>query len=320
MKKIKTAIVTGCSGFIGSNLVDRLLNKNIKVIGLDNFKTGKIKFLCNAQKNKNFKLFNIDLKNLKKNSKCFKNQIDIVFHLAANADVRYGLFNPKRDVDQNIINTFNVLEACKFNKIKNFVFSSTGSVYGEAHMIPTSEKEAFPIQTSIYGASKVAGEGLITAYATGYNIKCWIFRFVSILGPRYTHGHVYDFYKQLKKNKNKLKVLGNGEQKKSYLHVEDCINAMLIAIKKSKEDINIYNLGTESFCKVNDSIKWICKKLKVSPKLIYTGGDRGWIGDNPFIYLNVKKIISLGWKPKYSIKKSIEDTLNYFEKNAWIFK
>ena len=207
--------------------------------------------------------------------------------------------------------TFNVLEACRKNKINNIVFSSTGSVYGEADKIPTKENTNFPIQTSIYGASKLAGEGLICAYSEGYNLKCWIFRFVSILGPRYTHGHVYDFYKKLKSDSKKLYVLGNGKQRKSYLHVQDCLRAMDIAIKSNKK-INIFNLGTNDHCEVNDSIKWITDLLKVSPKLEYSGGKRGWIGDNPYIYLNTKKIRSLGWKPNFLLNNLLKIQLNIF--------
>lgn len=319
--KIKVALVTGAAGFVGSNLVDFLLKKKIKVIGIDNLKTGKKIFLENAFKNKNFTFFKVDLLSLKPFSKIFNKNIDIVYHLAANADVRFGLKNPRRDIDQNILCTFNVLEASKKNKIKNIVFSSTGSVYGEAETIPTKENASFPIQTSIYGASKLASEGLISAYCEGYNMRCWIFRFVSILGPRYTHGHVYDFYKKLMNNPNELFILGNGKQKKSYLHVYDCINAMHVAIKKkTRKKINIFNLGTDDYCQVNDSVKWISNILSLSPNLKYSGGKRGWIGDNPFIYLDTKKIRLLGWKPKFSIKKSVEDTVNYFLKNKWIFK
>ena len=271
MKKIKTVLVTGAAGFVGSNLVDYLLKKKIKVIGVDNLKTGKKKFLELAFKNKNFKFVKLDLLDLKSVSKIFNNNIDIIYHLAANADVRFGLKNPKNDINNNILCTFNVLEACRKNKINNIVFSSTGSVYGEADKIPTKENTNFPIQTSIYGASKLAGEGLICAYSEGYNLKCWIFRFVSILGPRYTHGHVYDFYKKLKSDPKKLYVLGNGKQRKSYLHVQDCLRAMDIAIKKSNKKINIFNLGTNDHCEVNDSIKWITDLLKVSPKLEYSG-------------------------------------------------
>ncbi len=320
MKKIKIALVTGAAGFVGSNLVDFLLKKKIKVIGIDNLKTGKKKFLEGALNNKNFRLFKIDLINLKALSKIFNNKIDIVYHLAANADVRFGLKNPKNDINNNILCTFNVLEACRKNKINNIVFSSTGSIYGEAEEIPTKENTNFPIQTSVYGASKLAGEGLICAYSEGYNLKCWIFRFVSILGPRYTHGHVFDFYKKLKSNSKKLLVLGNGRQRKSYLHVQDCIRAIDIACKKTNKKINIFNLGTDDHCEVNDSVRWITNALRVSPKLEYSGGKRGWIGDNPYIYLDTKKIRSLGWKPNFSIKQSVEDTIKYFLENEWIFK
>ena len=310
----KKYIVTGAAGFIGSHMVDALLKEGNIVIGIDNLSTGKIFFLKESLKNKNFLFIKKDLLKQSEIDKLFKYDIEAVFHFSANADVRYGLLNPRRDLDQNIIITFNVLEACRKNKIKKIIFSSTGSIYGESEKIPTSEKSSFPIQTSIYGASKLAGEGLITAYAEGYDIKCWIFRFVSILGPRYTHGHVYDFFKKLKSNSKSLYVLGNGKQKKSYLHVYDCINAMLIAINKSKQKVNIFNLGTNEYCKVNDSIRWISKFLDVSPKLKYSGGKRGWIGDNPFIFLDTKRIRSLGWKPKYSIKNLWRIHLNIFEK------
>ena len=313
-------IVTGAAGFIGSHLVDELLKRNYQVIGIDNLSTGKIKFLNDALKNKNFKFIKIDLMRLKNNNNIFNKEIKAVFHMAANADVRFGSKQPKKNIDQNIICTFNILEECRKNNIKKIIFASTGSVYGEANEIPTSENSDFPIQTSIYGASKLSGEGLLSAYAEAYGIKCWIFRFVSILGPRYTHGHVYDFFKKLKSNSKKLYVFGNGKQRKSYLHVHDCISAMMIAINKSKKKVNIFNLGTEEYSKVDDSIKWISKFLNVLPKIKYSGGSRGWIGDSPFIFLDTKRIRSLGWKSKYTIKQSVEDTLKYFLKNKWIFK
>jgi UDP-glucose 4-epimerase len=313
-------IVTGCAGFIGSNLVDRLLQdpKNF-VIGVDNYSTGNTQFLSKAKKSKNFKFIQIDLLHLDKLKNSFKGG-DIIFHLAANADVRFGVNNPRKDLEQNTIATQNVLEAMKFNDIKKIVFSSTGSVYGEASIIPTPENSPFPIQTSFYGASKVACEGLISAYCEGFNMQGYIFRFVSILGERYTHGHVFDFYKKLKKNPKKLEVLGNGKQRKSYLYVQDCIDAIFLSLKKSNEKLNIFNLGLNDYCEVDQSIKWICDELGLNPKLEYTGGHRGWIGDNPFIFLETKKISKLGWKPKNSIRDGILKTLKYLEKNEWVFK
>ena len=312
-------IVTGCAGFIGSNLVDRLLkDKKNFVIGIDNYSTGNTKFLNNAKKLKNFKFIKADLLNLNKLKNSFKGG-DIIFHLAANADVRFGVNNPRKDLEQNTIATQNVLEAMKFNNIKKIVFSSTGSVYGEASVIPTPENSPFPIQTSFYGASKVACEGLISAYCEGFDVQGYIFRFVSILGERYTHGHVFDFYKKLKKDPKKLEVLGNGKQRKSYLYVHDCIDAIFLSLKKSKKKLNIFNLGLNDYCDVDQSIKWICDELGLKPKLEYTGGNRGWIGDNPFIFLETKKISKLGWRPKYNIKEGIVKTLKYLEKNEWVF-
>ncbi|MCZ7393714.1 MAG: NAD-dependent epimerase/dehydratase family protein [Candidatus Methanoperedens sp.] len=310
-------MVTGGAGFIGSNLVDRLLSTGHHVIAYENFSTGFQKFLSDAVKHNNFKLVRGDLLDLEVLRKSMSG-CDFVFHLAANADVRFGTLHPDKDLKQNIIATFNVLEAMRLNGIKKIAFSSTGSVYGEATVIPTPEDAPFPIQTSFYGASKLACEGLIQAYCEGFGFQSWIFRFVSILGERYTHGHVFDFYRKLLENPDRLDILGNGKQKKSYLYVQDCIDAMLLVIEKSGEKVNIFNLGTDEYCEVNNSIEWICSHLNVSPQLVYSGGDRGWIGDNPFIFLDCSKIRRLGWKPKYTIKEGIIKTLTYLEENKWV--
>jgi len=312
--------VTGCAGFIGSNLVDRLLIEGHKVIGIDNFSTGQKGFLSNALGNSNFRIFEVDLLDKEKLCGIFSEGGDIVFHLAANADVRFGTNHPNRDLEQNTIGTFNVLEAMRINKIKKIVFASTGSVYGDSQVIPTPENGPFPIQTSLYGASKAAGEGLIAAYCEGFGLQSWIFRFVSILGERYTHGHVFDFYKKLKSDRLRLTVLGNGRQRKSYLYVLDCIDAMLFATRQQSDNlVNIYNLGVDGYCELNESIGWICEALEVSPTLEYTGGERGWIGDNPFIYLDTKKIQELGWRPKLSIKEAVINTVEYLRANEWVF-
>ena len=317
--KNKKIIVTGCAGFIGSNLVDHLLKFNNNIIGLDNLSTGQKKFIDGALKNKNFKFIKCDLLNLKKLKKIIR-KVDFVFHFAANADVRYGPNQTHKDLEQNTIVTYNVLEAMKINNVKNIVFCSTGSVYGEPRKFPTPENYSFPIQTSFYGASKLAGESLIQAYCEAFKFKSWIFRFVSILGNRYTHGHVYDFVKQLRKNSKKLKVLGDGNQRKSYLHVSDCVKAIIVAVSKANNKVNIFNLGTNEFITVKDSIKVICKTLNVAPKLYFSGGVRGWIGDSPFIFLNIKKIRSLGWRPKLTIKDSLKQTTLYLNKNNWVYK
>ncbi len=316
MKK-KIVIVTGCCGFIGSHLVEFLIKKNNFVIGIDNLSTGKKKFIKNIN-SKSFKFYKIDI--LKKNLDKYFHNVSEIYHLSANADVRYGTKHRNKDLEQNIIVTHKILEQCVKHKIKKIIFSSTGSVYGEAKEIPTKETCSFPIQTSLYGASKLSAEAMISAYAEAYNLKSYIFRFVSILGPRYSHGHVYDFLKKLGQNSKKLNVLGDGNQKKSYLHVHDCIDAIWRSINFFKKKVNIINLGTDEYITVKQSIKIICNILSVKPKLFFTGGKRGWVGDNPFIFLDTKKIRSTGWRPKYTIKKSVQDTVGYILNNKWILK
>ena len=315
---LRKVVVTGAAGFIGSNLVDSLLNQGIEVLGIDNFSTGRIEFLSEALNHPKFTLLKEDLYFGEDLSNIFVG-MDAVFHLAANADVRFGPDHPARDLEQNTIATHKVLEAVRKAGVKKFIFSSTGSVYGEAEVVPTPEDAPFPIQTSLYGASKLACEGLIAAYAESFGIQAWIFRFVSILGPRYTHGHVYDFYNQLMKHPEKLVVLGNGHQKKSYLHVSDCIEAVHKSISKSTDPINIINLGVDGYCEVRDSIGWITDELGLDPELSYGTELKGWIGDNPLIHLNTQKVQSLGWIPKYSIEESVRDTVRFMDKNKWIF-
>jgi UDP-glucose 4-epimerase len=325
---MKKAFVTGAAGFIGSTLVDRLLADDMSVVGWDNFSTGQERFLEGARGGNAFSLVrgdNLDLPGLT----AAMRGCDFVFHLAANADIKEGWQHPRKDLEQNTIATFNVLEAMRANGVKRIAFSSTGSVYGEALVTPetpTPETDAFPIQTSLYGASKTAGEGLLAAYAESGQIdEAYVFRFVSILGERYTHGHVFDFYKQLLDHPDRLRVLGDGTQRKSYLYVQDCIAAILHVTRAhtardARHHTQVYNLGTPEFVQVNDSIAHICAALNLKPKLEYTGGDRGWIGDNPFIFLDTKKIQSTGWKPQLTIKQGIERTLRWLQANRWVYE
>lgn len=315
--KFNKILVTGCAGFIGSNLVDRLLSMGLSVRGVDNLSTGNLNFLSDAFKNKNFEFFEYDLfKDF--DSLIFKN-IDLVFHFSANADVRFGPENTRRDIEQNIIVTHNVLESMRLQGVSKIVFSSTGSVYGESTVIPTPEDAPFPVQTSLYGTSKIACEGLMSSYCEAFNFQAWVFRFVSILGERYTHGHVFDFFKSLTSNPMSLKVLGNGKQRKSYLYVQDCIEAILIGVINAQSSFNVFNLGANEFCEVNDSVKWICSELNLNPTILHTGGDRGWVGDNPFIYLDTQKIRSLGWKPQLTIQEGILKTVHWLDSNKWVF-
>ncbi len=311
-------LVTGGAGFVGSTIVDRLILDGHSVIVYDNLSTGNLKFL---DKNiKKITLIKADLLDTKKLNDSMKG-VDFVFHMAANADIKDNLANPTKCLEQNSIATSNVLEAMRANNVKNIAFASTGSVYGEPNVFPTPENYSFPIQTSMYAASKAYCEGLIQAYCTGYNFNGYIFRFVSLMGERYTHGCVFDFYKKLLENPKELHILGNGKQRKSYLYINDCVDAIFTAIKNSKEKITIVNLGTEEFIEVNRIVEIIINDLKLkNVKLIYSGGERGWVGDSPFILLDVKKMKSLGWKPTLTIEQSVLKTLGWLKENKWIYE
>jgi UDP-glucose 4-epimerase len=317
------AFVTGGAGFIGSSLVDRLLAEGHETVAWDNFSTGQERFLETARTHSGFRLERGDNLDLPALTRAMAGS-DIVFHLAANADVRFGLQHPGKDLEQNTIATFNVLEAMRANGIKRIAFSSTGSVYGEAATIPTPEDASFPVQTSLYGASKLAGEGMIAAFCEGFGFEGYIFRFVSILGERYTHGHVFDFFKQLLAHPSSLDVLGDGTQRKSYLHIGDCVDAILHVIRHStargaKHNVQIYNLGTAEYCQLKDSISWISARLGLQPELRFTGGERGWVGDNPFIFLDTAKIRATGWQPKLTIRQGVERTVDWLAGHRWVF-
>lgn len=309
--------VTGCAGFIGSHMTDRLLSQGHQVIGYDNMSTGQTAFLAEARCNPSFEMVKGDLLDLGPLSEAMSG-CDIVVHLAANADVRYGPKHPTKDFHQNTLGTLNVLEAMRSLGVKRIAFASTGSVYGEAETIPTPEAASFPVQTSLYGASKVSAEAFIQAYCESFDMRGCIFRFVSILGERYTHGHIFDFYSQLRVRPTQLSVLGNGRQRKSYLYVQDCVDAVLMAVERCEERLAVFNLGTNEYCEVNDSIRWICEELQLNPVVTYGGGDRGWIGDNPFIFLDCTKIAALGWTPRLSIREGVLHTVRYLRKHPEI--
>jgi UDP-glucose 4-epimerase len=310
-------LVTGAAGFIGSNLVDRLLADGHEVTGFDNLSTGRLKFLEGALAVPRFRLERGDLLDSEALARAMEG-VQLVFHMAANADVRFGTQHPRRDLEQNTIGTANVLEAMRARGVARIAFPSTGSVYGEPAIFPTPEDAPFPVQTSLYGASKLAAEALIQAYAEGFGMQGYIFRFVSILGERYTHGHILDFHQQLRDHPEHLDVLGDGKQRKSYLYVQDCVDAMLSAVENAGARLNIFNLGTDEWCSVNDSIGWISERLGCTPRLQYGGGERGWVGDSPFIFLNCARIRALGWRPKLSIREAVGRTVDYLRDNLWV--
>jgi UDP-glucose 4-epimerase len=312
-------LVTGAAGFIGSNLTDRLLDLGHAVVGYDNFSTGREEFLRDAKRHSEFTFVRGDVLDQHTLNGATRG-CDFVFHLAANADVRFGTEHPTRDLHQNTIATVNVLEAMRTHGVRRIAFTSTGSVYGESEVFPTPENAPFPIQTSLYAASKVAGESFIQAYCEGYGFQGFIFRNVSILGERYTHGHIYDFYRQLRAHPERLDVLGNGKQRKSYLYVQDCIDAFLRIIEAPTEKSVVYNLGTDDHCDVNASIGWLCEYMKIKPQIVYAGGDRGWVGDNPFIFLDCSRLRALGWKPKFTIRESVFRTAKFLDENQWVYE
>ncbi len=312
-------LVTGAAGFIGSNMVDRLLSAGHSVVGFDNMSTGQRRFLESAMAHPQFSFRDADLLDRKSLAEAMKGA-ELVIHFAANADVRFGTDHPRKDLEQNTIVTWNVLEAMREQGCKRIVFSSTGSVYGEPEIFPTPETCPFPVQTSLYGASKLAAEGLIQAYCEGFGLQGYIFRFVSILGERYSHGHVFDFYQQLSEHPDHLHVLGDGHQRKSYLYVQDCIDAIFLALEKADNKVNIFNLGTDEYCEVVDSIGWICEHLGLRPKLTYSGGERGWVGDSPFIFLDCSRIRALGWRPRLTIKQAVLATIKFVSADAAALK
>jgi UDP-glucose 4-epimerase len=316
---MQKALITGGAGFIGSTLADLLSADGVQVVIYDNLSTGREEFIADARSRPGVAFVHGDVldEDLVRHS---LEGCDAVFHLAANADVRHGLEQPRRDLEQNTIATSVVLEAMRAAGVHQIAFASTGSVYGEPEVFPTPEDCPFPVQTSLYGASKLAGEALIEAYAHGYGFVGVIFRFVSILGERYTHGHVFDFCRSLRQDPSRLRVLGDGRQEKSYLYVGDCVSAMKLATDQPLEDgaVRIYNLGTDETIVVDDSIATITEHLGVTPELEYTGGIRGWRGDSPLIHLDCARIRSLGWRPTLSIRDSIRRTVDWLEQNPSI--
>ena len=305
--------ITGGAGFIGSSAADHFLASGAEVVVYDNFSTGRRDFLTRAIGHPRFTLVEGDTADLaamtarhawRGSRPAFRGQRRCPLRHRASAQ------GPRAEHHRDVQRARSHARGRCQSRIG---FSSTGSVYGEAAVIPTPEDAPFPVQTSLYGASKLAGEGLIAAYASGFGFSGCIFRFVSILGERYTHGHVFDFYKSLRRDPTRLRVLGNGRQRKSYLYIQDCLSAIDVALAATTTGVQVFNLGTDEYCEVNDSIGWICEHLGVRPAFEYTGGDRGWIGDNPFIFLDCAKVRALGWRPALSIREGVLRTLQYLQ-------
>jgi UDP-glucose 4-epimerase len=302
------ALVTGGAGFIGSHLVDRLIRRGNEVITIDNLSAGKKAFLQRHLEDSRFTFYQVDL--LTDSIDKYFHGVDEVWHLAANPDVRAALKNTRVDLEQNVLVTHRVLEAMRVNGVKKMVFTSTSTVYGEAEQLPTPEDYGplFPI--SLYGASKLACEALISAYCHTFTMRAVIFRLANIIGGRSNHGVVFDFVGKLKNNPSELEILGDGNQRKSFLYVDDCVEAMFVGAGKHRKGVDVYNIGSEDWITVKAIADIVCRKMRLKPKFTFTGGKRGWKGDVNLMRLDISRMKELGWSPKYDSKGSVEAVLS----------
>ena len=309
----KRFIVTGGAGFIGSHLVDFLLEKNLveEVVVLDNLISGKLEFLSKHLGSPKLKFYKVDLRFLDEFIEYFEG-VEAVFHFAADPEVRRGSSKPSSMWTNNVIATYNVLEATRRNGVKFLVFASSSTVYGEPSKIPTPENYSPLEPISIYGASKLACEALISGYAHTFKIRSLIIRYANIVGPRLRHGVIYDFIRKLQKNPNQLEILGDGSQRKSYLHISDAIEATWHLFKqfsKTNKLLEIYNIGSEDWVTVKEIAEIVSTTMGLKPKFHFTGGvegGRGWIGDVKYMLLDISKAKTTGWKPKLNSKEAVK--------------
>ena len=302
------ALVTGGAGFIGSHLVDRLVNRGDDVIVVDNLSSGVIEFIQAHIDSGAVEFHNVDLKDLD-SLKPLMNGVDMVYHLAANPDIRLGTRITDTDLKEGTIATYNVLESMRLANVPKIAFASSSVVYGENAPMPTPENHGPCLPISLYGASKQAGEGLIGSWVGTFGLQAWIFRFANIIGERGTHGVIFDFIHKLKADPNRLEVLGNGLQEKSYMEVGDCVDAILHVIESTNEPINLYNLGSNDTCSVRNIASIVVRETGCEGASIeYTGGDRGWAGDIPKAMLAINRLTDLGFKVNYDSEEAVAHT------------
>jgi UDP-glucose 4-epimerase len=313
------ALVTGGAGFIGSHVVDELALRGNRVVVYDNFSTGFQRHLESALNTGLVEVVQGDILDSQRLTGALDG-VSTVFHLAANADVRGGQSDTTVDLEQNVIGTHRVLEAMRSAHADSIVFTSSATVYGEPDLFPTPEGYA-PLQTSVYGASKLAAEAFIEAYCEYFGMICHIFRFVSWIGERYSHGVVYDFMRKLRESSEELEILGDGTQTKSYLHVEDGIQGIFCALENLGERKNIVNLGHDEYLNVKLLADIVCDEMGIGETSYrFTGGPRGWVGDSPFVHLDISKAKAAGFRPKISIEQGIRRTVRYLMNNSWILQ
>ncbi|MBE8538727.1 NAD-dependent epimerase/dehydratase family protein [Geoglobus acetivorans] len=300
-------LVTGGAGFIGSHVVDRLISEGHDVRVIDNLSSGDESFL-----NRDAEFIKGDLRNYHVAEMALRD-VEEVWHIAANPDVRVSSQRPEEIYENNILATYNLLEAMRKRGVDRIIFTSTSTVYGEAKKIPTPED--YPtVPISVYGASKLAGEAMIASYCHTFDMKSWVFRFANVIGRRSRHGVIYDFIIKLKRNPDELEILGNGEQNKSYIYIDDCVSAMFHAVRNAGEAVNIFNIGSEDQVKVRRIAEIVCEEMDLNPVFRFTGGERGWKGDVPVMLLSIERLKSLGWRPDYgseeAVRKTVQDLLN----------
>jgi len=311
----KKVLVTGGAGFIGSHLVDRLMAQTYEVVVLDDLSSGNLNNMKQWLRSREFTFIKGDLKNPQNIEKATRHA-NLVFHFAADPEVRVGETDPRVHFQENLVTTFNLLEAVrKEGTAKTIVFASTSTVYGEATVLPTPEDYGPAIPISTYGASKQGAEALLTAYAYTFNLRALVLRFANIVGPRATIGVIIDFIRKLKQNSGSLEILGDGTQKKSYLYIDDCLDAIFFALNgflKGKEKVSVYNIGSTDQVAVKRIAQIVAEEMGIPPpKLVFTGGvdgGRGWKGDVKTMHLSIEKLLKAGWKPKFNSEEAVRLT------------
>ncbi len=308
----KKVVVTGAAGFIGSHLVDKLLEMKCEVVGIDNLSSGKEEFLRSAKRKKRFKFIKYDLLE-DEGLEEYMDGASIVFHLAANPDVRIGESNSSVHLEQNVIATYVVLEAMRAMGVPTMVFTSTSTVYGEADKVPTPENYGPLVPISLYGGSKLAAEAMISSYAHTFDMRAVLYRFANVVGPRSTHGVIHDFVEKLKKNPDELEILGaEPGTRKSYVHIEDTIEGIIHGTHVAQERVEIYNIGSEDLIDVKTIADIVSEEMGLKPKYRWTGGvdgGRGWKGDVKLMHLDIQKLMSRGWKPKMRSADAVKATV-----------